>query len=196
MAYGMNCQRGVTRIISYSHLNTCVLICLCDQDEACVIWLGKIVSVTDKQDKLISLDNNFSCRYAGILLGITNSFATIPGMVGPVIAKSLTHNVSPFTFFIFFSVTIFIISVECQFCLLKSVVIKWNLGYTCKFCYCEQLNLDQKNKDTVKDLCGALKFSDSALIFSWNKMYIFMALWIHSRLKPIRQDSCGIIVAK
>ncbi|XP_067388733.1 sialin isoform X2 [Emydura macquarii macquarii] len=30
--------------------------------------------------------------YAGILLGITNSFATIPGMVGPVIAKSLTHH--------------------------------------------------------------------------------------------------------
>ncbi|XP_023610047.1 sialin isoform X5 [Myotis lucifugus] len=28
--------------------------------------------------------------YAGILLGITNSFATIPGMIGPVIAKSLT----------------------------------------------------------------------------------------------------------
>lgn len=55
--------------------------------------------MTDKQDKLISLDDNFSCRYAGILLGITNSFATIPGMVGPVIAKSLTHNVSPFTFF-------------------------------------------------------------------------------------------------
>ncbi|XP_025907065.1 sialin isoform X3 [Nothoprocta perdicaria] len=30
--------------------------------------------------------------YAGILLGITNSFGTIPGMVGPVIAKNLTHN--------------------------------------------------------------------------------------------------------
>ncbi|XP_043919804.1 sialin-like isoform X1 [Protopterus annectens] len=29
--------------------------------------------------------------YAGILLGITNTFATIPGMVGPVIAKGLTH---------------------------------------------------------------------------------------------------------
>ncbi|XP_012787603.1 sialin isoform X1 [Sorex araneus] len=28
--------------------------------------------------------------YAGILLGITNTFATIPGMVGPIIAKSLT----------------------------------------------------------------------------------------------------------
>ncbi|XP_014391262.1 PREDICTED: sialin isoform X3 [Myotis brandtii] len=28
--------------------------------------------------------------YAGILLGITNAFATIPGMIGPVIAKSLT----------------------------------------------------------------------------------------------------------
>ncbi|XP_015281863.1 PREDICTED: sialin isoform X1 [Gekko japonicus] len=30
--------------------------------------------------------------YAGILLGITNSFATIPGMVGPLVAKGLTHN--------------------------------------------------------------------------------------------------------
>uniref|UniRef100_A0A8C5EB93 Sialin n=1 Tax=Gouania willdenowi TaxID=441366 RepID=A0A8C5EB93_GOUWI len=31
--------------------------------------------------------------YAGILQGITNSFATIPGMVGPVIARALTqHN--------------------------------------------------------------------------------------------------------
>ncbi|XP_077351196.1 sialin isoform X2 [Festucalex cinctus] len=30
--------------------------------------------------------------YAGILLGITNTFATIPGMVGPVIARSLTVN--------------------------------------------------------------------------------------------------------
>lgn len=30
--------------------------------------------------------------YAGILLGITNTFATIPGMVGPVIAKVLTSN--------------------------------------------------------------------------------------------------------
>ncbi|XP_048661657.1 sialin isoform X3 [Marmota marmota marmota] len=30
--------------------------------------------------------------YAGILLGITNTFATIAGMVGPVIAKSLTPD--------------------------------------------------------------------------------------------------------
>lgn len=30
--------------------------------------------------------------YAGILLGITNTFATVPGMVGPVIAKSLTPD--------------------------------------------------------------------------------------------------------
>uniref|UniRef100_A0A3B4BB53 Major facilitator superfamily (MFS) profile domain-containing protein n=1 Tax=Periophthalmus magnuspinnatus TaxID=409849 RepID=A0A3B4BB53_9GOBI len=30
--------------------------------------------------------------FAGILLGITNTFATIPGMVGPVIARSLTAN--------------------------------------------------------------------------------------------------------
>lgn len=32
-------------------------------------------------------------RYAGILLGITNTFATIPGMVGPVIARALTSHV-------------------------------------------------------------------------------------------------------
>ncbi|KAG9275405.1 sialin isoform X1 [Astyanax mexicanus] len=30
--------------------------------------------------------------YAGILLGITNSFATVPGMIGPVIARSLTKS--------------------------------------------------------------------------------------------------------
>ncbi|XP_037542953.1 sialin [Nematolebias whitei] len=30
--------------------------------------------------------------YAGILLGITNTFATIPGMVGPIIARALTKN--------------------------------------------------------------------------------------------------------
>ncbi|XP_068183215.1 sialin-like [Antennarius striatus] len=30
--------------------------------------------------------------YAGILQAITNTFATIPGMVGPVIARSLTRN--------------------------------------------------------------------------------------------------------
>ncbi|XP_055083190.1 sialin-like isoform X2 [Periophthalmus magnuspinnatus] len=30
--------------------------------------------------------------FAGIIFGITNTFATIPGMVGPVIARSLTAN--------------------------------------------------------------------------------------------------------
>lgn len=35
----------------------------------------------------------FVCRFAGILLGITNTFATIPGMVGPVIASQLTKSV-------------------------------------------------------------------------------------------------------
>ncbi|NXY47240.1 S17A5 protein, partial [Ceuthmochares aereus] len=54
--------------------------------------LGKIISMTDNQENLINSINYFSSRYAGILLGITNSFGTIPGMVGPVIAKNLTHN--------------------------------------------------------------------------------------------------------
>ncbi|KAJ8284991.1 hypothetical protein COCON_G00038410 [Conger conger] len=30
--------------------------------------------------------------YAGILLGISNTFATVPGMVGPVIGSALTHS--------------------------------------------------------------------------------------------------------
>ena len=45
-------------------------------------------------------------RYAGVLMGITNSAATIPGMVGPYVVGYLTNNeVSyfDFNFFIHFS---------------------------------------------------------------------------------------------
>ena len=34
-------------------------------------------------------------RFAGVLMGITNTVATIPGFVGPQLAKALTPNVSP-----------------------------------------------------------------------------------------------------
>ena len=38
-------------------------------------------------------------RYAGVLMGITNSAATIPGMVGPYVVGYLTNNeVSYFDF--------------------------------------------------------------------------------------------------
>ena len=33
-------------------------------------------------------------RYAGIIMGITNMFATIPGILGPQLAKSLAKAVS------------------------------------------------------------------------------------------------------
>jgi ACS family sodium-dependent inorganic phosphate cotransporter-like MFS transporter 5 len=33
-------------------------------------------------------------RYAGILFGLTNTFATVPGMIAPVIVGQLTTNVS------------------------------------------------------------------------------------------------------
>ena len=33
-------------------------------------------------------------RYSGVLFGITNTVATIPGMVAPIIAGHLTPNVS------------------------------------------------------------------------------------------------------
>ena len=45
-------------------------------------------------------------RYAGVLIGITNTAATIPGMVGPYVVGYLTNNeVSyfDFNFFVRFS---------------------------------------------------------------------------------------------
>uniref|UniRef100_A0A3B3ZI35 Major facilitator superfamily (MFS) profile domain-containing protein n=1 Tax=Periophthalmus magnuspinnatus TaxID=409849 RepID=A0A3B3ZI35_9GOBI len=37
--------------------------------------------------------NHLDIAFSGIIFGITNTIATIPGMVGPVIARSLTANV-------------------------------------------------------------------------------------------------------
>lgn len=101
-----------------------------------MIQLGKIISVTDQQDKFISSVVNFPYRYAGILLGITNSFATIPGMVGPVIAKNLTHNVSQFTvwvFFFFFCITLFLSSLNGNPLLssLQSLSYIWRIRASC-----------------------------------------------------------------
>ena len=33
-------------------------------------------------------------RFAGVLMGITNSAGTLPGVIGPVIAKAIVHSVS------------------------------------------------------------------------------------------------------
>lgn len=33
-------------------------------------------------------------RFSGVLMGITNSAGTIPGIIGPVIAKAIAHSVS------------------------------------------------------------------------------------------------------
>ncbi len=32
-------------------------------------------------------------KYSGVLMGITNSAGTLPGIIGPVIAKSIAHSV-------------------------------------------------------------------------------------------------------
>ena len=32
-------------------------------------------------------------RYAGVLLGLTNAVATVPGIIGPYIAKAIAHKV-------------------------------------------------------------------------------------------------------
>ena len=33
-------------------------------------------------------------RFSGVLMGITNSAGTLPGIIGPVIAKAIAHSVS------------------------------------------------------------------------------------------------------
>jgi len=40
----------------------------------------------------------YFCRYAGELFGITNTAATIPGMVAPLAVNAMTPNVSAFQF--------------------------------------------------------------------------------------------------
>ena len=32
-------------------------------------------------------------QYAGVVFGITNTVATIPGMLGPIVAKTIAHEV-------------------------------------------------------------------------------------------------------
>ena len=32
-------------------------------------------------------------RYAGVLMGLTNAVATIPGIIGPYVAKAIAHKV-------------------------------------------------------------------------------------------------------
>jgi len=36
-------------------------------------------------------------RFSGLLMGITNMVATIPGIVGPIVAKAITHEVCTHT---------------------------------------------------------------------------------------------------
>lgn len=36
--------------------------------------------------------NDFAPKYSGVLFGITNTFATIPGMIAPIVAGALTPN--------------------------------------------------------------------------------------------------------
>ena len=40
-------------------------------------------------------------RYAGVLMGITNSAATLSGIVGPQVAKAITVTVSVYTLCVF-----------------------------------------------------------------------------------------------
>lgn len=42
----------------------------------------------------LTMKNIYDCRYGGILFGISNTAATIPGMVAPYVAAALTPNVS------------------------------------------------------------------------------------------------------
>ena len=35
-------------------------------------------------------------RFAGVLMGISNCVGTVPGIIGPVVAKAIAHSVSVF----------------------------------------------------------------------------------------------------
>ena len=37
-------------------------------------------------------------RYSGVLMGITNTVATLPGFIGPIVAKAIAHEVCVFVY--------------------------------------------------------------------------------------------------
>ena len=79
----------------------------CDDTTVAVVLFSLALGMSALNTSSYNVNHlDIAPRYAGVLMGITNSAATIPGMVGPYVVGYLTNNeVSyfDFNFFIHFS---------------------------------------------------------------------------------------------
>lgn len=67
----------------------------CDKRDVAVVLLSLAVMFTGLSRAGYIVNHiDFAPRYAGVLYGITNTVATIPGMVAPIVAGALTPNKS------------------------------------------------------------------------------------------------------
>ncbi|XP_076086078.1 sialin-like isoform X2 [Mytilus galloprovincialis] len=68
----------------------------CNHRDMAVVFLSLAVMFTGlNRAAFIVNHNDFAPKYAGVLFGITNTFATIPGMIAPLVAGALTpHDTS------------------------------------------------------------------------------------------------------
>ncbi|CAG2223698.1 SLC17A5 [Mytilus edulis] len=65
----------------------------CDQRNIAVAFLSIAVMFTGFSRAGYVVNHvDFGPKYAGVLYGITNTFATVPGMVAPIVAGALTPN--------------------------------------------------------------------------------------------------------
>ncbi|VDI83014.1 Hypothetical predicted protein [Mytilus galloprovincialis] len=65
----------------------------CDHRDMAVAFLSLAVMFTGlNRAAFIVNHNDFAPKYAGVLFGITNTFATVPGMIAPIVAGALTPN--------------------------------------------------------------------------------------------------------
>ncbi|XP_033764213.1 sialin-like [Pecten maximus] len=68
----------------------------CENRDMAVIFLSLAVMFTGLSRAAYVVNHvDFAPKYAGVLYGITNTAATIPGMVAPIVAGALTPNDTP-----------------------------------------------------------------------------------------------------
>ena len=65
----------------------------CDNTTLAVILFSLALSISALNMSSYNVNHlDIAPRYAGVLMGITNSIATIPGMIGPYVVGYLTDN--------------------------------------------------------------------------------------------------------
>ena len=65
----------------------------CDDTTVAVVLFSLALGMSALNTSSYNVNHlDIAPRYAGVLMGITNSAATIPGMVGPYVVGYLTNN--------------------------------------------------------------------------------------------------------